>query len=169
MKATGVIRRIDNLGRIVIPKEIRKNLRIKNSENLEIFVTENDSIILKKYNHLDKLQDIAEELTQAIYNITKKNIYITSNQKIISSNKKEYIKEDISTELSKIIEKRKEIITEGILLTEKKKLENKTLINPLIVNGDIVGSIILEAQNINDIDKHLIKLSANFLSVHIEA
>ena len=50
MKATGIIRRIDDLGRIVIPKEIRKNLRLKNGENLEIFIDENENIILRKYN-----------------------------------------------------------------------------------------------------------------------
>lgn len=59
MKATGIIRRIDDLGRIVIPKEIRKNLRIKNGENLEIFVGENDQIILRKFSQLDKLLDVS--------------------------------------------------------------------------------------------------------------
>ena len=168
MKATGVIRRIDNLGRIVIPKEIRKNLRIKNGENIEIFISENDNIILKKYNQLDKLEDISENLTESIYKVTKKNIYITNNEKIISSNKKQYINEEISNELIKIIENRKESIKDNIILTKTKEIKNQILINPLLVNGDIIGSIILEDKEINEIDKYIIKLSTNFLTLHIE-
>lgn len=59
MKATGVVRRIDELGRIVIPKEIRKTLRIREGENLEIFLDDQENIVLKKYfalNHLQKKQ-----------------------------------------------------------------------------------------------------------------
>ena len=168
MKATGVIRRIDNLGRIVIPKEIRKNLRIKTGENLEIFVNESDNIILRKYNHLDKLEDISNELTNSLYKITKKNIYITTNHKIISSNIKENINKDISNELIELIEKRKETEKENLQITEKNYLKEKALINPILVGGDIVGSIIIENKKLNEIDKTLIKLSEKFLSLHIE-
>ena len=62
MKATGVIRRIDDLGRVVIPKEIRKNLRIKEGDNLEIFV-QNDEVILKKYSMMNKINDLAKWTT----------------------------------------------------------------------------------------------------------
>ena len=63
MKATGIIRRIDALGRIVIPKEMRKSLRIKEGENLEIFVDSNDNIVLKKYSAIKNLEDLAQSLT----------------------------------------------------------------------------------------------------------
>ena len=66
MKATGIIRRIDDLGRVVIPKEIRKNLRIKEGDNLEIFV-ENEEIIFKKFSMMNKINDLANELTDSIY------------------------------------------------------------------------------------------------------
>ena len=90
MKSTGIIRRIDNLGRIVIPKEIRKNLRIKNGENLEIFINQED-IILKKYYQIDKLKYLSDELTKSIYKILKKDVMITNNEAILSINDKEVV------------------------------------------------------------------------------
>ena len=65
MKTTGIIRRIDELGRIVIPKEIRKNLRIKNGESLEIYL-ENDSIILKKYSQIESLKNVSIDYVEAL-------------------------------------------------------------------------------------------------------
>ena len=75
MKATGVIRRIDELGRIVIPKEIRKNLRIKEGENLEIFVDKNEQIILKKYSLMKNLDSFVENLADSLNSLLKKNIF----------------------------------------------------------------------------------------------
>ena len=83
MKATGIIRRIDDLGRIVIPKEIRKNLRIKEGENLEIFV-QNEEIILRKYSMMNKISDLALELTDAIYTFMKHSIFITDTDQIVA-------------------------------------------------------------------------------------
>ena len=73
MKTTGIIRRIDELGRIVIPKEIRKNLRIKNGESLEIYL-ENDSIILKKYSQIESLKNVSIDYVEAFNQIIKHNI-----------------------------------------------------------------------------------------------
>ena len=78
MKTTGIIRRIDELGRIVIPKEIRKNLRIKNGESLEIYL-ENDSIILKKYSQIESLKNVSIDYVEAFNQIIKHNIIVTIN------------------------------------------------------------------------------------------
>ena len=75
MKTTGIIRRIDELGRIVIPKEIRKNLRIKNGESLEIYL-ENDSIILKKYSQIESLKNVSIDYVEAFNQIIKHNILL---------------------------------------------------------------------------------------------
>ena len=72
MKTTGVIRRIDELGRIVIPKEIRKNLRIKNGDSLEIFL-ESDNIILKKYSQLETIENVSVDYVEAFNSIIKHN------------------------------------------------------------------------------------------------
>ena len=80
MKTTGIIRRIDELGRIVIPKEIRKNLRIKNGESLEIYL-ENDSIILKKYSQIESLKNVSIDYVEAFNQIIKHNIIVTDRNK----------------------------------------------------------------------------------------
>ena len=84
MKSTGVTRKIDELGRIVIPKEIRKNLGIRDGESLEIF-TENDSIILKKHFIMEKYEQLSKKLCESIYNIYKINVIITDREKVIAS------------------------------------------------------------------------------------
>ena len=165
MKTSGITRRIDNLGRIVIPKEIRKNLRIKTGENLEI-TNENNNIILKKYNNQPILNDIAKDLGKSLNKIIKKNIFITSIEKIIYTNKKENINKEISNELIEIIDNRKEIIKENIKIANNE--EKKVFISPILSNGDILGSIIIEDNNINENDKLLIKLSTSFLSKYLE-
>ena len=76
MKSTGVIRRIDELGRIVIPKEIRKNLRIKNGESLEIFL-DGDTILLKKYSQIESLKNVSIDYVEAFNQIIKHNIIVT--------------------------------------------------------------------------------------------
>ena len=98
MKATGVIRRIDDLGRVVIPKEIRKNLRIKDGDNLEIYV-QKDEVILKKYSMMNKINDLAQELTDAIYTFMKHTIFITDTDQIVAGSgplKKDFINKNIS-------------------------------------------------------------------------
>ena len=82
MKTTGIIRRIDELGRIVIPKELRKNLRIDNGESLEIFVDE-ESIILKKYSPIENLNTIAERYVNVFNQVIKHNIIVTDINKIV--------------------------------------------------------------------------------------
>ena len=84
MKSTGIIRRIDELGRIVIPKEIRKNLRIKEGENLEIYI-ENDNIILKKYSLLKNLTDIAAIYVEVLNSLIKDNIVIIDSDTVIAA------------------------------------------------------------------------------------
>ena len=79
MKTTGVIRRIDELGRIVIPKEIRKSLRIKNGESLEVYL-DGDSIILKKFSQIESLESISVDYVEAFNQIIKHNIIVTARE-----------------------------------------------------------------------------------------
>lgn len=170
MKSTGIIRRIDDLGRIVIPKEIRKNLRIKNGENLEIFVNEEENIILRKYNQIDKLKDLALDLKESIHNIAKKDIFITNTESIIASSKKEYNNKELSTELINIIYGRKEILKENtnIEIIKNKKETISYTITPIIANGDVLGSVIISGNKITDNDLEISKITSNFLARYIE-
>ena len=110
MKSTGVIRRIDELGRIVIPKEIRKNLRINNNVSLELFI-EDDKIILKKYSILKSIKDIAQSLSDVLYSSLNHNIIITDlfNVLAVSGSNKKYLNKDISNSIEDSIRRREKI------------------------------------------------------------
>lgn len=84
MKATGVIRRIDDLGRIVIPKEIRKNLRLRVGESLEIYIDKENNIVLKKFSVVSRISDLAQELTDSMNIFTKYNIIIMDTNEFIA-------------------------------------------------------------------------------------
>lgn len=175
MKATGVVRRIDDLGRIVIPKEIRKTMRIKEGESLEIFI-DNTNIILKKYSALDKISEYAQNITEAIHSITKNEVFITDTNNIIAVSgqlKRKYINKNISNYLLSIIKNRENKIEKGIKniefiddLAEK----GSYIINSINVNGDILGLIIVftEENELNEKDEQMLKIVSNFLSKQLQ-
>ncbi|MBR4617863.1 MAG: AbrB/MazE/SpoVT family DNA-binding domain-containing protein [Bacilli bacterium] len=175
MKTTGVVRRIDDLGRIVIPKEIRRNLRIRDGESMEIFV-DNDFITLKKYSSLDELTNISELLVDSINNEIKKVVFITDMDRVIAfsgDDKKKFLFKTISNELGELINERKGVkfsnsskcLIEGVIL------EGNFVVYPIIANGDASGSVVVASKdsNISDSEEQLIKVVAEFLGKHIEA
>ena len=83
MKTTGIVRRIDELGRIVIPKEIRRSLRIKEGDSLEILIN-NEDIILKKYSVIKNLNDFAQNITDSIHSFIKNSVLITDTNSILA-------------------------------------------------------------------------------------
>ena len=93
MKTTGIIRRIDDLGRFVIPKELRRTLRIKNGESLEIFV-EGEDIILKKYSPMESIEDAAVKYVNSFNKVIKHSVIVTDKDKVIAASgilKKKYL------------------------------------------------------------------------------
>lgn len=168
----GTIRRIDDLGRIVLPKGIRQSLRIKSGDNLEIFI-ENEDIILRKYSELNKLLDIEQTIAKVLKETLKTNVFITDKDKFIiitCPNKQKYINRKINNELLKIIENRKMVIKENepLLLFDKVEKVN-FIINPLIINGDVIGSIIITTEEkINEDKIKSLSLLTTFLEKHIE-
>lgn len=146
MKTTGMTRRIDDLGRIVIPKEIRKNLHIKEGETLEIFL-ENDSVILKKHSIINENNSIINSLIDIISKKTKSNIYITNLDKILFSSVKnnDILNKDISQFLETVISFRgifSETTKKEIQLTSDEKDNGYYEIKPISPNGDLEGMII---------------------------
>ena len=106
--STGIVRRIDELGRIVIPKEIRKNLRIKNGDNLEI-VVDGENITLKKYSQIENAMDMAQIYAESFYQVLKYNVIVTDTDKIVAiagNLKKKYINMGISESIERMIERR---------------------------------------------------------------
>lgn len=176
MKATGIIRRIDELGRIVVPKEIRRNLRIKEGENLEIFVDSNENIVLKKHSLIKKMDDLAQNFTDAIYSFIKHNVIISDNNTILAASgtmKKEYLNKPISVELENKINRREEMIekhNKSISIIEDKQINATYAISPIIVNGDTVGTVMIfsEEKEVEDIDYKLVQIASKFLTSHLE-
>lgn len=176
MKATGIIRRIDELGRIVVPKEIRRNLRIKEGENLEIFVDSNENIVLKKHSVIKKMDDLAQNFTDAIYSFIKNNVIISDNSTILAASgslKKEYLNKPISSELENKIIRREEMIekhNKPINIIEEKEINATYAISPVIVNGDSVGTIMIFStdKEVDDIDYKLVQIVSKFLTSHLE-
>ena len=103
---TGVVRKIDELGRIVIPKEIRKNLNIRNGEDVSIFVKDN-MIVLKKYERALTIKDISQKYINAFKKINDDVILISDKNSIISSSNLEYIDKKIDTKIFNLINERK--------------------------------------------------------------
>lgn len=159
MKSTGVTRKIDDLGRIVIPKEIRKNLGIRDGESLEIF-TEEDSIILKKHSEIKKYEELSARLCELIESIFKVNIIITDRQKVIATSlDKSLINQDIDKDLIYLIDNREEY--NGI--KEIFNYKNYVTIIPIIASIDSLGLIILLNNDDKDL-RNIAKLMAKILS-----
>ena len=162
MAKTGMTRRIDELGRLVIPKEIRKNLKIKDNDQVEITVIDN-KIILNKFYNLNK-DRVISILIKCLRKIINKNVLFTSKDEIIDyslMSKETLNNKELNEVMVNMIENRKDVIN---------YVHNKLIysIYPLIINGDLYGSIITYGNNdIND-DLNVINFGKKFLENYLE-
>ena len=116
MKATGIVRRIDDLGRIVVPKEIRRTLRIREGDPLEIFTSREGEIMLKKYSPVGELGEFARSYARALAQTTETLVCITDREYVIAAagiGKKEVEGEQLSEEMEAMIEKRSTVVKTG--------------------------------------------------------
>ncbi|MDU4892668.1 MAG: stage V sporulation protein T [Clostridium sp.] len=181
MKATGIVRRIDDLGRVVIPKEIRRTLRIREGDPLEIFTDRDGGVILKKYSPIEELSEFSREYSEALHQTIGHIVMICDKDTIISvsgGSKKEYGDKKISNEVDKIMEMRKAVnldkaaqpvipICEGEDSTEYKA----QVVAPIIAEGDTVGAVIIatkEDVKLGEIELKLAETAAAFLGKQME-
>lgn len=163
MKDTGVIRKIDELGRIVIPKEIRRTLGIRDGENLEIFVSSN-GICLQKHSRLLNYQELANKLCEIAYDIMNYSILLFDREQVIAAFKNEFKHISLTTKLLKLLETREtyESVYKEKLLNEME--ENYYYIIPLIISTDVVGLIVLfSAQPIIEEQKNFLQFISKLL------
>jgi len=178
MKATGIIRRIDELGRIVIPKEIRRTLRLREGDPLEIFTDREGGVILKKYSPIKELTTFATEYSDSLQHTIGNIILICDKDNIISVSgitKKKYMDKKISIDLEKVMEDRKSLIFgntmgETIPLFENEELDDKysaQVISPILAEGEVIGAVIITSieqnKKFSDIELKLAKTAALFL------
>ena len=183
MKATGVVRRIDDLGRIVIPKEIRKTLRIKEGDPLEIFTDKEGEVILKKYSPIGELSEFANGYAETLSKTTGHIACITDKDTVIAvsgGSKKEFLEQDLSKELEQLMED-KEVYTSkdnneiAIPVTRNENKERKfhsQVVYPIISQGDVIGSVILLSKDANtkmgEAELKVVQSAAGFLGNQME-
>lgn len=150
MKATGIVRRIDDLGRIVIPKEIRRTLRVREGDPLEIFVDRDGEVILKKYSPISKLDDFAKEYAESLYESTGYVTLISDRDTIVSVGgeaRREYLDKDIGYAVEQCLDKRKSTLQsengEYEIVNGNKAIYSSFVIAPILLDGEPIGSVIM--------------------------
>lgn len=178
MRATGVVRRIDDLGRIVIPKEIRRTMRMREGDPLEIFTGQGGEIVLKKYSIMAELSEFSQNYADSLYRISGLNCVICDTDNVIAytgTGKKEVISLPISKEMEDIIAQRisyfKQFPNEKSILTHTHAEMIVVGATPIISSGDAVGIVAMVAGDgevLNETQKKLLVLTATFLANNLE-
>ena len=180
MKATGIVRRIDDLGRVVIPKEIRRTLRIREGDPLEIFTDREGEIILKKYSPIGELGTFAKEYTESLAQSSGHITCIVDKDQIIAvagGGKKELMEKHISAELEKAISNRgvhhasrNEPGFVPILEDEPEGIYNNQMITPIMAEGDVLGAIIFLSpdKKMGELESKLAQTAAGFIGRQME-
>ena len=151
MKATGIVRRIDELGRVVIPKEIRSTLRLKSGDPLEIF-TEKDELMLKKYSPIASLEKFSEGTAKSLSELSGHLAIVCDTDEVLhaaGSGKRDVAGKAISSKLDRIMQERRSYVanlSEGgdiVPICEGSAPITAQIIVPIVVNGDCLGVVAL--------------------------
>ena len=163
MKATGIVRRIDDLGRVVVPKEIRRVLRIREGDPLEIYTGNAGEVILKKYSPISELSQFADEYAETVSKVLGATILVSDTDQVISawgSGKKEYADKKVDNELDKIIQ------------SKIRYLNDSKIVVPIISQGDPIGSITIlqkTGKTLGDAELKAAEIGAGFLARQMES
>ena len=176
MKATGIVRRIDDLGRVVIPKEIRRTLRLREGTPLEIFTDREGEIIFKKYSPMAELGTFAAQYADALAAGSGHMVCITDRDQVLAVSggmKKEVRQKGISEDLSRLLSRRETLTASRgdarfipILAEENPEYLSETIV-PILCEGDVIGSVILagreEKSRMGETEKKLAATASGFL------
>ena len=183
MKATGIVRRIDDLGRVVIPKEIRRTMRIREGDPLEIYTDREGEVIFKKYSPLGELAGFASQYADTLHKTCGMSVLITDRDAVIAvagASRKEYAEKPLSTEIEEIMEGRGMYVhmegSEAIHPTKDAHALAVRCAMPIISEGDVLGCVIsLFDENAKgqgsvdgDVETKLVQTAAGFLGKQLE-
>ena len=185
MKATGIVRRIDDLGRVVIPKEIRRTMRIREGDPLEIFTDREGEVIFKKYSPIGELSGFAAQYADTLYKTCNISVLIGDRDSVIAvagASKKEYADKNLSPALEEIMEGRSVYVwREGDERKQVIAADSSHYIScamPIVSEGDVVGCVVSLADSngergrdavSSDVETKLIMTAAGFLGKQMES
>jgi len=179
-KATGIVRRIDELGRIVIPKEIRRTLRIRQTDPLEIYTRQDGSIVLKKFSPMEDITTFAHEYADSLSDATGLTVCITDREQVIAaagSNRKDLLNKPVSKELNVAMDDRVSVVANDnedgfVKVTEDSEFKQEAM-HPIICEGDVLGTVLVMSidmkHKFSETEKKMVKTAANFLGRHMES
>lgn len=178
MKATGIVRRIDDLGRVVIPKEIRRTLRIREGDPLEIFTDKEGEIILQKYSPIGELSEFAKQYVDAISKATGHIVCITDRDQIVAvaGGRKDIVSKPIHHDLEDAMENRETFTANDgnskyCKITDGEEFPSET-ISPIISEGDVVGSVCILGKDttvsMGDTEQKVAITASSFLGKQME-
>lgn len=181
MKATGIVRRIDDLGRVVVPKEIRRTLRIREGDPLEIFTDREGEIILKKYSPIGELGLFAKQYADSLAQTTGHVIAISDKDQFVAASgsmKRELLSKAITPELEHVIEERENVLASKEdknfihIVADDDTEYTYQVIWPIISEGDAIGSVIVLTKDpkvkFGDVENKLASTAAYFLGRQME-
>ena len=175
MKATGIVRRIDDLGRVVIPKEIRRTMHIRQGAPLEIFTNDDGDVIFRKYSPLGEFTRPASQCAEALGRITKYPVYICDREHIVAAtgpNRRELTGQKVASELDILMQERSEAAGQQIPLVFNRP-DTVNVVAFIIASSDVIGCVALSvpqqslSQNI-DSGRKFAELAAAFLGAQTE-
>ena len=180
MKATGIVRRIDDLGRVVIHKEIRRTMRIREGDPLEIFTDREGEIILKKYSPIGELGAFAKEYAESLAQSAGHITCIVDKDQIIAVSggpKKDFLEKHISAAMEKCINSRNTVNAGRnesnfvpLLEDDVEGAYNYQLVMPIISEGDVLGAVVFLSQDkkMGEVEGKLAQTAAGFLGKQME-
>lgn len=180
MRATGIVRRIDDLGRVVIPKEIRRTMRIRESDPLEIFTDKEGEIILKKYSPIGEMSSFAKQYVDSLAQVSGHGAMIADRDQFIavSGGYKNYLGKYISRSLEEKINNRESILAAKgdrsfiSICDDQSDDYVSQAICPIICGGDIIGAVILVGNDskskMGEVEQKLVMSAAGFLGRQME-
>ena len=179
MKATGIVRRIDDLGRVVIPKEIRRTLRIREGDPLEIYTDTDGGVIFKKYSPVGELSSFATTYCEVLARVANFPTIVCDRDHVVAVagiSKKEYIERRITAALEDLMENRKSYMLKEGDNTSFHPIEGidkaASIIFPIIAAGDVTGAVIMLNNDLDvipgELESKLVQTAAIFLGKQME-
>ncbi len=179
MKATGIVRRIDDLGRVVIPKEIRRTMRIREGDPLEIYTSNDGEVIFKKYSPINELSGGAMQVAEVIYKLGNSPVVVFDRDHVVAVagvQKKEFNERRVSASLEDLLENRKSYLCTDASDTKVQPVEgisrHAIAVFPILSTGDVTGAVTFLANDndavVTDNQAILAQTAAMFLGKQIE-